>query len=61
MTTKRLLTNTALPAFLGAVTTILAVLASVAGISACACGGKQIKRNLIDEKNGQHALSQDGK
>lgn len=60
MTTKRLLTNTALSALLGAVPTILAVLASVAGISACACGGKWIERNSIDEKNGQHDLSQDG-
>jgi len=40
---------------------ILAVLASVAGISASACGGKHIERNLIDEKNGQHDLSQGGK
>jgi hypothetical protein len=61
MTTKRLLTNTALSALLGAMPTILAVLASVAGVSACACGRKNIEWNLIDEKNRQHDLSKDGK
>jgi hypothetical protein len=46
-----LLTDTTFPAFFGAVSTILAVLTGVARIGTCAYGGKQIKRNLIDENN----------
>jgi hypothetical protein len=56
-----LLTNAAFPAFFRAVPTILAVLAGVTRISAGAGSRKNIDRNLIDEKNGQHNLSQDRK
>jgi len=55
------LANTAFSAFLCAIPTIPAVLTGIALISASAGGGKYIKRDLIDEKNGQHDLSQDGK
>ena len=58
MTTKRLLTNTALSALFGAVPTILAVLAGVTRIRTSAGSRKDI--DLIDEKDGQHNLSQDG-
>jgi len=58
---KRLLTNTTLSALFGAMPAILAVLAGVTRISASAGSRKNIDRNLIDEKNRQHNLSQDGK
>jgi len=54
----KLLTNAALPAFLGAVLAILTILARMArvGTSAGRCGSAQ--RNLAEEKNPQHDLSQ---
>jgi len=55
------LADAAFPAFFGAVPTILAVLAGVARIGTSAGGGKNIEWNLIDEKNGQHDLSEGGK
>jgi hypothetical protein len=58
---RRLLTNPALPAFLCTMPAVVAVLAGMTGIRAGAGGRKDIDRNLIDEKNRQHDLSQDGK
>ncbi len=54
----KLLTNTALPAFLRAVFAVLTILASMArvGTRAGRCGNAEW--NLIDEKNRQHDLSQ---
>jgi hypothetical protein len=46
-----LLTNPALPAFFRAVTAVVAVLAGVTGIRTGAGYGKQIERDLVDEKN----------
>ena len=57
----RLFTNSAFPAFFGAMPTIPAVLTSMARIRTSASSRKRIERYLIDEKNGQHDLSQDGK
>jgi hypothetical protein len=54
-----LFADAALPAFFRAVPTILAVLAGVARIGTSAGRRKDI--DLIDEKNGQHNLSQDRK
>jgi len=53
-----LLTNAALPALLGAVLAILTILAGMAGVGTCAgrCGSAE--RNLIEEKNRYHYLSQ---
>jgi hypothetical protein len=55
----KLLTNTTLPAFFGAVLAILTILARMArvGTSAGRCGN--VEWNLIEEKNRYHDLSQD--
>jgi hypothetical protein len=52
------LAHSALPAFFGAVPTILTVLAGVTRIGTCARGGKHIERDLIDENKRQHDLSE---
>ena len=54
----KLLTNAALPAFLGAVLAILTILACMTrvGTRAGRCGSAQ--RNLAKEKNPQHDVSQ---
>jgi hypothetical protein len=53
-----LFADAALPAFLGAVLAILTILACMARIGTCAsrCGSAQ--RNLAEEKNPQHDMSQ---
>jgi hypothetical protein len=57
---SRLLADAALSAFLGTMPAILAVLTGVTRIGTRTCGGEHIERNLIDEKNGQHDLSEGG-
>lgn len=55
---RKLLTDTALPALLGAVLAILTILAGMAGVGSRACRCGDAEWNLIEEKNRQHDLSQ---
>jgi hypothetical protein len=61
VTSEESLTNAALPALLGAVLAILAILAGMARIGTCAsrCGSAQ--GYLAEEKNPQHGVSQNDK
>lgn len=52
------LANTALPALFRAMPTISAILAGVTRVGPSASGREYVKRDLIDEKNRQHDLSQ---
>jgi len=56
--TDSLFADAALPAFFGTMLAVLAILAGVAGVGTCAgrCGSAQ--RNLAEEKNPQHDVSQ---
>jgi hypothetical protein len=56
-----LLADAALPAFLGAVLAVFAILAGMTGVGARAGRFENVERNLIDEKNRQHDLSQNTK
>ena len=47
---QRLFADTALPAFLGAVLAILAILARVAGVGTYAGRRENVERHLTDEK-----------
>ncbi len=53
---QRLFTNAALPAFLGTVLAILAILAGVARVGACAGRCENVEWNLIDEEDRQQNL-----
>jgi len=47
---QRLFADTALPAFLGAVLAVFAVLAGVTWVSTCAGSGENVERHLTDEQ-----------
>ena len=55
-TDSSLLTNAALPAFLGAVLAILTILAGMARIGTGAGRGENVERKLVEEKNRQQEL-----